>query len=98
MLRQGIEWITTRVTDKREGDGEKLIGPGESVKLKRRWPDSGGEKPIVAGQTVTLEVGLWGLGPDADQRRAVRDFFQIKMRAGQGKPQPVISPPPSANP
>lgn len=88
-----------RIGDKREGEGEKLIGPGEKVKLERDWPGKTGDKPVTAGQSVALEVGLWGLGPDADQRRAVRDFFQVKLRVGdKGKPQPVISPPPSANP
>jgi hypothetical protein len=88
-----------RIADKRAGEGEKLIAQGEKIVLKREWPGKGGEKPLTAGQTLTLEVGLWGLGPDADQRRPVRDFFQVKLRVGDsGKPQPVITPPPSANP
>ena len=91
---------TSRIADQRKGEGEKLIGPGEKLKLKRDWPGKGGEAPLVSGETLTLEVGLWGLGPDADQRRPVRDFFQVKLRTGDGgaKPQPVITPPPSANP
>jgi hypothetical protein len=96
-IDRGVEVL--RIGDKRDGDGEKLIGPGEKIELVRDWPGKSGEKPLAAGQTLTLEVGLWGLGPDADQRRAVRDFFQVKMRAAdKGKPIPVITPPPSANP
>lgn len=88
-----------RIVDKRGGEGEKLIAQGDKLVLKREWPGKSGEKPLTAGQTLTLEVGLWGLGPDADQRRPVRDFFQVKLRVGDGgKPQPVIMPPPSANP
>jgi hypothetical protein len=88
-----------RIVDKRTGEGEKLIAQGDKVAFSREWPGKSGEKPLVAGQTLTLEVGLWGLGPDADQRRPVRDFFQVKLRVGDsGKPQPVITPPPSANP
>jgi hypothetical protein len=88
-----------RISDKREGEGEILIAKGEKVAFSREWPGKGGDKPLTAGQTLTLEVGLWGIGPDADQRRPVRDFFQVKMRAGdKGKPTPVIMPPPSANP
>jgi hypothetical protein len=88
-----------RIGDKRKGEGEKLIAQGDKLRLEREWPGKGADKPLTAGQTLTLEVGLWGLGPDADQRRPVRDFFQVKMRAAQGgKPQPAIMPPPSANP
>jgi hypothetical protein len=85
----------TRIVDKREGEGEKLIAAGDKVALERVWPGKTGEKPLSAGQSLALEVGLWGLGPDADQRRAVRAFFQVKLKVGAGKPQPVISPPPS---
>jgi hypothetical protein len=88
-----------RIGDQRDGEGEILIASGENVSFTREWPGKGGDKPLAAGQTLTLEVGLWGLGPDADQRRPVRDFFQVKMRAGdKGKPVPVVAPPPSANP
>jgi hypothetical protein len=87
-----------RIGDKRKGEGEKLIAQGDKLRLERDWPGKGGDKPLSAGQTLTLEVGLWGLGPDADQRHPVRDFFQVKMRAAAGgKPQPAIMPPPSAN-
>jgi hypothetical protein len=89
---------TTRIVDKREGQGEKLVASGDKLRLEREWPGKTGEKSLTAGHSLALEVGLWGLGPDADQRRPVRALFQVKLKAGAGKPQAVISPPPGQNP
>jgi hypothetical protein len=79
---------TDRVPDARKGDGEQTIGAGEETTVTRKV-----NVPIYAGQSLTLEVGLWGLGKDAEERRPVKKLFQVKMVAGSKKPQPVITPP-----
>jgi hypothetical protein len=65
------------------------------LKFAREWPGKGG-KGLAAGDELTLQVGLWGLGDNAETRRPVRNFVLIKMVAGKKKPQPVVTPPTSA--
>jgi hypothetical protein len=83
---------TETIGDERVGDDETFISPGDSTELTRRFP-SGKLAPLWGGQTLTLYVGLWGLGADADRRRPVRKLFVLKMVTGSRKPQPVITPP-----
>jgi hypothetical protein len=64
---------------------------GAPKTFRQRWPGRGQPK-LWGGQTVTLEVGLWGVRADADRGRPVRRLFVVKMVAGN-KPQAVISPP-----
>jgi hypothetical protein len=85
-----------RFSDKREGDGEETLEPGKPHEIKRDFPGKDGPKPLKAGDELELEVGLWGLGDNAEARKAVRAFFTVKMVVGKGKPQPVISPPATA--
>jgi hypothetical protein len=75
------------VPDSRSGDGELTIGSG-TTPIEREL-----RKPIVAGQSLTLHVGLWGLGKSADDRKPIKKLFVVKMVAGQHKPQPVVSAP-----
>lgn len=77
-----------RVGDERKGDDEETLNAGEATTLDRKV-----QVPVVAGQTLTLNVGLWGLGRDAEERRPVKKLFVVKMVAGAKKPQPVITPP-----
>ena len=81
--------------EKRVGEEEMFLTPGEPVTLKRDWPPKGAT-PLKAGQTLELQVGLWGLGEQSETRRPVMKFFVIKMVAGKKTPQPVVSPPASA--
>lgn len=83
--------------DKREGDKLQTLDAGKALELSRTWPPAG-TKPVRAGQSLELQVGLWGLGADADSQRPVRRFFEVKMVAGKGhaKPPAVVSPPASA--
>ncbi len=83
--------------DKREGDKLETVDEGKPLELSRTWPPAG-TKPITAGQSLDLQVGLWGLGADAASQRPVRQFFEVKMVAGKGhaKPPAVVSPPASA--
>lgn len=77
-----------RVGDERKGDGEDSVTQGTPITLERDF-----KKAIWSGQSVTLFVGLWGLGRDMEERRLVRKLFVVKMIAGNKKPQPVVSPP-----
>ena len=57
----------------------------------QRWPGRGQPK-LRAGQTVTLEVGLWGVRAESERERPVRRLFTVKMVAGDKSPA-VIEPP-----
>lgn len=87
----------TRFTDQRVGDGERFLTPADPVVLRRDFPDGPGEKPLGRGDRLRLEVGLWGLGADADSRRPVKRLFQIDMVVGAKTPQPVVGPPRTAD-
>lgn len=79
---------TERIADERKGDTETFVTAGDQTPLEREF-----KKPITAGQSLTLHVGLWGLGRDADDRKPIRKLFVVKMVAGHGTPQPTITPP-----
>jgi len=79
---------TDSIPDTRKGDGEQTVGAGEETTVTRKV-----NVPIYAGQSLTLEVGLWGLAKDAEERRPMKKLFKVKMVAGSQKPQPVITPP-----
>ncbi len=83
------------VGDTRKGDKLETVDQGKPLKLSRTWPDTG-TRPVTRGQSLDLQVGLWGLGADADSQRPVRQFVEVKMVVGKGKPQAVVSPPASA--
>ncbi|HEX4339654.1 MAG TPA: hypothetical protein VH062_27290 [Polyangiaceae bacterium] len=75
------------VPDARDGDGEMTLEK-TSTPLVREL-----KKPIVSGQSLTLYVGLWGLGTGVDDRKPIKKLFVVKMVAGSHKPQPVVSAP-----
>jgi hypothetical protein len=77
-----------RIGDERKGDGEETVTEGMPITLARDF-----KKAIGSGQSVTLFVGLWGLGRDTEEKRLVRKLFVVKMVAGNKKPKPAVSPP-----
>ena len=79
--------------DSREGTDEDFVTPGTIAKLERKCPDHKGDKPLVAGDKVALQVGLWGIGTDAKSRRPLKKFFVVTMTVGKGEPRPLIAPP-----
>jgi hypothetical protein len=79
---------TTDVPDERKGDNEDFIAADDSSTLERRVTTK-----VTPGTTVTLNVGLWGLGLDAGDRKSVNKLFFVKMTGGNKKPTPVISAP-----
>ncbi|MEZ4219886.1 MAG: hypothetical protein R3B13_03085 [Polyangiaceae bacterium] len=82
-----------RYADERKGEDEVFLSPGQDANLVREFPGKTGEKPFTNGTKLKLEVGLWGLGPDAKSRRPVRKLFVVAMEVGKKTPQPVVSAP-----
>lgn len=82
---------SSRFSDERQGSGEELVLEGSPRRFEQRWPGRGQPK-LRAGETVTLEVGLWGVRVDDERERPVRRLFVVKMVAGP-RSQAVITPP-----
>lgn len=80
-----------RFGDERRGDQEEVVRSGAPRQFKQRWPGKGQPK-LRPGETLSLEVGLWGLHADAERERPVRRLFEVKLFGGQ-PPQAVVSPP-----
>lgn len=77
-----------QIGDERKGDGEESITKDGPATFERDF-----KKPIGAGQSVTLQVGLWGMGRDTEEKRLIRKLFVVKMVGAAKKPNPVVSPP-----
>jgi hypothetical protein len=84
-----------RIPDSRDGDGELKLSPGSPSTFSRDFPNQGG-RVLGAGETLDMEVALWGLGETAADRRPVKQFFHVKMKVEKGKPKAVVEPPASA--
>jgi hypothetical protein len=82
--------------DEREGDGEQPLGAGTTVKLTREWPGSLTKvHPLGNGDSLELDVGLWGLGTTVADRRAVKQFMHVKAKVEKWKGRASVEPPPS---
>jgi hypothetical protein len=84
-----------RVGDSRDGEAELELAPGSSHSFSREFPNKGG-RVLAIGETLDLEVALWGLGETKDDRRPVKQFFHVKMKVDKGKPKALVEPPASA--
>lgn len=84
-----------RIGDARDGDGELKLGPAAPSSFSRDFPNKGG-RVLAIGETLDMEVALWGLGTSADDRRPVKQFVHVKMKVDKGKPKALVEPPPSA--
>lgn len=82
---------STRFSDQRTGAEEEVVMEGASRTFRQRWPGRGQPK-LWWGQTVTLEIGLWGVRAESNRQRPVQRLFVVKMVAGN-KPLAVITPP-----
>lgn len=88
--RKGAE---EKFGDKRDGEESVELAPGAKLSFETTWPKEG--TALWWGDELTIQAGLWGLGKSADGLRPVKQFFTLKMVAGN-KPQPVMQPPASA--
>jgi hypothetical protein len=78
--------------DERSGDGEQEISADAPTKFNRTWP-ANGVRVLGAGDTLDLQVALWGLGSDKDSRRPVKKFCHVRMNVDKGKPRAIVEPP-----
>ena len=83
-----------RIPDSRDGDGEVKLGSSPNT-FSREFPSKGG-RVLAMGETLDLEVALWGLGDSSEARRPVKQFFHVKMKVDKGKPKAIVEPPASA--
>jgi hypothetical protein len=91
LTRRGGE--EARFADTREGGEEQLLFPDGPLTLSRNWPGTSGQAALRRGDELVLEVGLWGLGDTAAQRRPVKKFFLVQMKVTDKPPRPVVTPP-----
>jgi hypothetical protein len=85
---------TEQFGDERNGDGDEPLGAGTTVRLSREWPPKG-VRPLGNGDVLELDVGLWGLGTSASDRRAVKQFARVKASVDHWKGKASVQPPPS---
>lgn len=78
--------------DKREGSEIMTLDTDGPVTFTRTWPAEG-EKGLAPGESLELQVGLWGLGPDAETMAPVRRFIVVKMTADTKGAEATIQPP-----
>lgn len=84
-----------RIPDSRDGEGELKLSPGSPSTFSRDFPNAGG-RVLGSGETLDMEVALWGLGETSADRRPVKQFFHVKMKVDKGKPKAIVEPPASA--
>jgi hypothetical protein len=82
--------------DERSGDGEQSIFGDDPTKFSRTWPAKG-TRPLAMGDSLDLQVALWGLGADTESRRPVKKLCHVRMAVGKVKPRPIVEPPPNLN-
>ena len=80
--------------DDRKGEGEILLDPAKPTKIIREWPGPKGGG-LGNGDVLELDVGLWGLGATAAERRPVKQFLRVKVVVEGWKGRAKIEPPPS---
>jgi hypothetical protein len=91
--RRGSE--AERIPDAREGEGELTLRHGSPLTFSRDLPPKGG-RVLGIGDTLDVQVALWGLGETREDRRPVKQFFHVKMAVDKRKPRPLVTPPLSA--
>ena len=80
--------------DERKGDGEVLLTPDKPTKIVREWPGPKGGA-LGNGDVLELDVGLWGLGANAAERRPVKQFLRVRVVVENWKGRARVEPPPS---
>lgn len=80
-----------RFGDQRRGEGQTWVSDADGVRLEQRWPGIG-QPSLRRGQTISLEIGLWGLRVEEDRQKPIKKLFLVKM-LGARRPQAVITPP-----
>lgn len=80
-----------RFSDRRRGGELRQLEESEPLVFRQTWP--GADQPhLRRGETLTLEVGLWGTRAEEERERPVRRLFTVEFLAQKGE-KPAISPP-----
>lgn len=82
--------------DERNGDGDLAVFGDDPTKFTRTWPPKG-VAPLAIGESLDLQVALWGLGTETDSRRPVKQFCHVRMQVEKGKPRAIVEPPASSS-
>jgi hypothetical protein len=82
--------------DERTGDGDTPIFGDDPTKFNRTWPVKG-TRVLGIGDSLDLQVALWGLGVESEPRRPVKQFCHVRMEVGKGLPRAIVEPPKSAS-
>lgn len=85
-----------RFGDERVGDDELAIFGDEPTKFNRTWP-SKGTRVLAIGDSLDLQIGLWGLGTEKDASRPVKQFCHVRMQVDKNLPRAILEPPASAS-
>lgn len=80
--------------DERAGDGDLAIFGDDPTKFSRTWPPKG-VGALTPGDSLDLQIALWGLGTETDSRRPVKQFCHVRMQVDKGKPRAIVEPPSS---
>lgn len=89
---QSKDGTVQRFADERGAPGDERVVLSDAPQtFEQRWPGRG-QPRLREGQTLTLEVGLWGVRAESERERPVRRLFSVKMVAGKKSPA-VIEPP-----
>ena len=83
-----------RFGDERQGDGEQSVFGDDVTRFSRTWPASG-TRVLGSGDALDLQVALWGLGLEKEDRRPVKQFCHVRMKVDKGKPKAIVEPPAS---
>jgi hypothetical protein len=82
--------------DERAGDGQEAVEGDKPLKISRTWPIKG-VRALAIGDTLDLQVALWGLGTSADSLRPLKQFFHVRVQFTKGKAKAIVEPPASAS-
>lgn len=81
--------------DDRKGEGEIVLDPAKPMTIVREWPGKNKPGGLGNGDVLELDVGLWGLGPAAAERRPVKQFLRVTVKVDRWKGRARVEPPPS---
>ncbi len=85
-----------RFGDERVGDDELAIFGDDPTKFTRTWPAKG-TRLLSIGDSLDLQIGLWGLGTEKDASRPVKQFCHVRMQVDKNLPRAILEAPASAS-
>lgn len=92
-VRRAGKEESERFSDRRDSDRDLEVRPGKPVKLSRTWPAKGGAGSLAVGDTLLLDIGIWGLGADSASRRPLNKLARVELKFDKGKPRVKVMAP-----